>query len=124
MFFVREEQMKVLVVDDEKVLRVLVPLYVAGEDVQVASDGLEGLAAAKRFKPDVIVSDVEMPGMSGPDFLDAYKAENPGVYAILMSGKPLEHFADKYPSASNYDFLQKPFTEREFRKVLDKILSA
>ncbi|MBW3002509.1 response regulator [Candidatus Woesearchaeota archaeon] len=116
--------MKVLVVDDEKALRVLLPLYVAGEDVQVASDGLEGLAAAREFKPDLIISDVEMPGLGGPDFLDAYKAENPGVYAILMSGKPLEHFADKYPSAAKYAFLQKPFTEREFRKVLDKIRSA
>ncbi|MBD3304021.1 response regulator [Candidatus Woesearchaeota archaeon] len=115
------EQMKVLIVDDEKALRDLIPLYVAGEDARTASDGLEGLAVAKEFSPDVIISDIEMPGMSGPDFLDAYRAENPGVKTILMSGKPLEHFAEKYPSAANYNFLKKAFTIGEFKAVFSEV---
>ncbi|MBW3004310.1 response regulator, partial [Candidatus Woesearchaeota archaeon] len=86
----------------------------------LAADGLEGLAKAREIHPDLIISDTDMPKMSGPDFLDAYKAERSDARAILMSGKGLEDICDRYPSAAKYVFLRKPFTVKEFRSAFDE----
>ncbi len=115
--------MKVLIVDDEEGIRNLVCAFVSGNGntVLTASDGLEGLAVAREFKPDVIVSDTQMPKMSGPDFLDAYRAENSQVKVILMSGDGLQDICKTYPSAANYVFLKKAFNYGEFRQVFDEL---
>jgi putative two-component system response regulator len=68
---------KILIVEDDPVM---VRMYRQafeheGMEVTVANDGLEGLAAAKSFKPDMIVLDIMMPTMSGMQVLDALKAE-------------------------------------------------
>jgi CheY-like chemotaxis protein len=68
---------KILIVEDDPVM---VRMYRQafeheGMEVMVANDGLEGLAAAKSFKPDMIVLDIMMPTMSGMQVLDALKAE-------------------------------------------------
>ena len=113
--------MKILIVDDDKAVRDIMPMYLEGHDVALASDGLEGLVKAREWQPDLIISDTEMPNMSGPDMLDTYRAERPDAPAILMSGNSLKILCEMYPSAAKYAFLKKPFTSKEFKSVFDEV---
>lgn len=116
--------MKILVVDDEPGMRSLIEtifLCYAAHDVSTASDGIDGLAKARKINPDLIVSDTMMPGMSGPDFLDAYTAENLGVKTILMSAEEKSYVYNKYPSAAKYAFLKKPFNIDEFKQLYHEV---
>src|SRR5262245_54701083 len=69
---------KVLVVDDDpdKVHLLKTALGLAGYEVQTASDGEEALAAINTFQPDLVISDVMMPGMDGYD-LARHIRQNP-----------------------------------------------
>jgi len=116
--------MRVLIVDDESGIRSLIEtifLCYDAHDVSTASDGIDGLAKARKINPDLIVSDTMMPGMSGPDFLDAYTAENLGVKTILMSAEEKRYVCKKHPSAVKYAFLKKPFTINEFERIYDTV---
>lgn len=115
--------MKILIVDDDSGLRSLIETIVSGNDVYTASDGKEGLAAARKFGPELIISDVQMPNMSGPDFLDAYTAESSGVKAILMSAEERSYVCKKYPSAEKYAFLNKPFRIDEFKHIYHEVVN-
>ena len=83
--------MKILLVDDYKDALEALSLYLTavGFQVETASDGLEGLDRALVSRPDVIVLDVQMPGLSGLELATALK-ENPetaGIPLIALSGR-------------------------------------
>lgn len=67
----------ILVVDDDKLIRegLSALLKSAGQSVLEAADGEEGLAAAKKDHPDLIVTDLRMPNMSGQEMIDAIRAD-------------------------------------------------
>ena len=90
---------RVLVVDDDRQVRDLLGDYLraVGHEVTTASSGAAALEAVPTFKPDVVVCDVLMPGMSGADVLAALRQMAVSVPVILMSGQgvglPEGHFA-------------------------------
>ncbi len=66
---------KILIIDDEKIISDMLSDYfeMEGYRVMVASSGMEGLARAKEFKPDLITLDLDMTGMDGFDVLNDLK---------------------------------------------------
>ena len=99
--------MTVLVIDDDSVIRTLVRVILAREgfDVVMCEDGLAGLRAAGEARPDVVLVDSTMPGMSGADVVAAFAADpvTASVPVVVMS-------AD-WTAAR--DGLRKPFTPAE-----------
>lgn len=81
-------QYRVLVVDDEPMLRSLGKQMFEsqGYEVHCAEDGFEGLSALKRSKPDLIVSDLRMPNMNGFEFLSVVRLRFPVIPVIVISG--------------------------------------
>jgi CheY-like chemotaxis protein len=79
---------RILVVDDEPCLRDLgkMLLEAQGYEVRCAEDGFEGLAALKQSLPDIIISDLQMPNMSGFEFLSVVRRRFPTIPVIAMSG--------------------------------------
>jgi CheY-like chemotaxis protein len=73
----QEPRGRVLVVDDDPDTLFIIPtcLEQAGYEAQVAADGLSALAAIRRQRPDVVILDLAMPLLSGPDVLAALKAD-------------------------------------------------
>jgi two-component system chemotaxis response regulator CheY len=67
----------ILVVDDDANMRELLALHLrnAGYDVQTANDGIEGGYGVLRNRPDLIISDVNMPYMDGFEFIAAVRTE-------------------------------------------------
>jgi CheY-like chemotaxis protein len=82
----------VLVVDDEPVVRAYVARVLAyeGVDVAVAADGREAtrLVAEDRIRPHVVVTDIEMPGMSGVELAARLLSMRPSIRIVMMTADP------------------------------------
>ena len=108
---------RVLVVEDEADIRRLVSIKLkgAGYDVSTANDGEEGLAAAVRDKPDLLVSDVMMPKMDGYTMVrevrEALGSEAPAIIMLTARGQDTD-VATGLDSGAD-DYIVKPFAPRE-----------
>ena len=78
---------RVLVVDDDPILRThlkrLTSKFVS--EVEVAANGAEGLAQWRQWRPDVVVTDIFMPGMNGLEMSQAIKAEDPDAQIVVIT---------------------------------------
>jgi DNA-binding response OmpR family regulator len=105
---------RVLVVDDETKIREIVTSYLEheGYDVNEAADGETALHLAARFKPDLVVLDVMMPGIDGLEVLRRLRSTSE-VYVILLTARTEE--LDKLIglSVGADDYVEKPFSPRE-----------
>jgi CheY-like chemotaxis protein len=98
---------RILIVEDEPTIRQTVGqiLESVGYEVLTARDGLDGLHALSKSLPDVIISDLNMPRMTGCEFLAVVRERFPHIATIAMSGA---HSADEMPMGVLADvFLQK-----------------
>jgi len=79
---------KVLVVDDEEAVRdsLVMLLQASGYDVSVAINGFDALGELKKSLPAVVISDLNMPQMSGFEFLSVVRRRFPHISVIAMSG--------------------------------------
>ena len=115
----------VLIVDDEPSIRQAAGaiLESQGYEVLTVADGLEGLRALSKSLPDVIISDLNMPRMSGFEFLAIVRKRFPRIATIAMSG---EYIAVENPSGVLADaFLQKGlYTAKELFEEVAKLLAA
>lgn len=81
-------KIKLLIVDDEPATRKLLSVIFAqmGHSVRVAKDGFSALQQIRESMPDVLLSDLHMPGMSGFELLSVVRRRLPGIYVIATSG--------------------------------------
>src|SRR5579859_7876980 len=87
---------RILVIDDSAELRNLVGheiLALDGYEALTARSGEEGLILAKELRPDLIICDYKMPGMSGLDMLEALRADGVDIPMILITGEGSEELA-------------------------------
>src|SRR5262245_3762159 len=103
----------VLVVDDENLVRVMVQLGLEqdGFDVYLASDGREAIQLYRKHLQsiDIVLLDVRMPGLDGPQTLDALRQVNPRILVCLMSGDTGAYRLDDLRRRGAADFIAKPF---------------
>jgi DNA-binding NtrC family response regulator len=104
----------VLVVDDESEVRDLLVEYFreAGHQVSSAADGTEAVAEITNHptKYDLIISDLQLPGVDGLGVLKAAKAANPATSVIIVTGYASVDSAVRAVRLGAYDYLTKPFT--------------
>jgi CheY-like chemotaxis protein len=116
---------RVLVVDDEPSIRETAGIILESEGYEVltAADGLDALHALNKSLPDVIISDLHMPRMSGFEFLAIVRKRFPHIATIAMSG---EYITGENPSGVLADaFLQKGhYTIEELFREVAKLLAA
>ena len=115
----------VLVIDDDDSLRRVTEytLHEAGYRVLTANDGSEGLRLFTLEKPPVVITDIQMPGLSGYDVLKKIKAENPGTLVIVITAFGSVEKAVEAMKLGAYDYLTKPFSRDELRLTVAKALS-
>jgi two-component system response regulator AtoC len=113
---------RVLVVDDEEnirlVLRTLLKKH--GYEVEIADSGEAALKALDSFDPDVILTDVRMPKISGLDLLATLKAKQHPATVIVMSAYGNVDLAIEAMKAGAYDYVGKPFKPDEIVLALRK----
>ena len=113
---------KLLVVDDDEMVRVFVTAILAtlGYDIVEAKDGLEALLVyqAMRSEISLIIMDIMMPRMDGIAATKVIKATDPSTKVILMSGH-----SEHDPAEAKADgFIQKPFSGKDLLEVVQKVL--
>jgi CheY-like chemotaxis protein/DNA-directed RNA polymerase subunit RPC12/RpoP len=92
----------ILLVDDDPSIRDLLSMRLeeAGFEVQQAEDGIDGLAKLRDELPQVIISDLQMPRMSGLEFISVVHRRFPAMPVIAISGAiPSEFPAEAKPDA-------------------------
>ena len=105
----------VLIVDDEEMVRTALAqwLRLSGFATQVASNADQALAALDDSRPDVILTDVRMPGLSGLDLLRTVRDRALPAEVILITGHGDVPMAVEAMRAGAFDFLQKPYVPHE-----------
>ncbi len=113
---------RVLVVDDEENLRVVLRTLLRrhGYEVETASSGEEALALVDGFGPDYVLTDVRMPKMGGLDLLATLRAKGNDATVIVMSAYGNLDLAIEAMKAGAYDYVQKPFKADEIVLALRK----
>ena len=110
----------VLVIDDETgildTLRIL--LRKEGWEVTVAQGGKAGLEAIRTAAPDVVITDVRMPQVTGLDILAAVKEQDPMTPVILMTAQASLQTAIQAVNAGAFHYIQKPFSNDELLAIL------
>jgi DNA-binding NtrC family response regulator len=101
---------KVLLVDDEKefVTHLAERLEFRGLEVETASDGDSALQLIKDKAPDVMVLDLQMPGMSGIDTLKQAKKISPDLHVIMLTGYGTIETAKEGKEYGALEYLIKP----------------
>jgi PAS domain S-box-containing protein len=121
-------QERVLVVEDEPSLRKLCSkiLELMNYSVKAAANGGEALLLIeeKGFKPELIITDVIMPEMSGKILVDRLRNSLPGLKVLYMSGYTDEAIVHHGILESGTPFIQKPFTKDQLGKMVREILDA
>jgi len=116
---------KILLVDDSKFLRMATEraLARAGYIVSTANDGAQAIERAKSEKPDVILLDMLLPGMTGPDVLKVLKkdASTAGIPVVAFTGLSQKN-AVRLQQDGACAFLEKSALELD--KGCDTLLSA
>ena len=111
---------KVLVVDDELGIRCLLTeiLTQNGYDVSMAKDGQESLDQLGRESFDLVVTDIQMPGVDGIEVLQWIKKQGRKEKVIVMTGKPSDLVSLGLDMPQVVDFLQKPFKIENFVDIV------
>ena len=106
---------RVLVVDDEENIRFLVEsaLQLKGIDTHGVGDGSAALDAASRFRPDLIVLDVMMPGLDGFDVLKRLRDTGSRVPVIFLTARDSTDDRVRGLTSGGDDYMVKPFAVAE-----------
>jgi len=113
---------QILLIDDDASLRRVTEfnLQEAGYHVLTASDGSEGLTLFKRYRPSLVITDVQMPGMSGYEVLDAVLSLEPQTLVIIVTAFSTVAQAVEAMKVGAYDYLAKPFSRDQLSLTVAK----
>lgn len=118
--------LKVLVVDDETVVRRGIVLgvdwaamgcVVVGE----AANGLEGIQAVERYKPNLIITDVRMPKMDGIEMIRELRCRGCEAHAILLTAYSDFEYVRSALQLGADDYLLKPFRDQELAAAVERV---
>lgn len=119
--------MKVLLVDDEEGIRKVlgISLADAGYEVHTAEDGIVASQTVKTLLPDIVLTDIRMPGMNGIDLLKFIKDSFPDIEVIMITGHGDLRLAIESLKMDAVDFITKPINndilEIALKRATDRI---
>ena len=119
--------MKILVVDDSKAMRMIVVRTLrqagfAGLEIVEAENGKEGFELAQSIKPDLVLSDWNMPEMNGIDFLVALRSRGDATPFCFVTSEGSDEMRTMADEAGALGLIAKPFTEDAFRDTLGSVV--
>lgn len=116
---------KVLVVDDEvHIIHVVsIKLRNNGYEVLSAENGSEGLKVALEHKPDIVVTDCQMPLMSGLEMVEQLRQHEltANIPIIMLTARSFDIEPEQRAELRISEFLSKPFSPRELLRSIEDI---
>ncbi len=118
----------ILVVEDEPAIRDLIEIQLEnlGYKVTLAANGGEALLALEErgLKPDMLITDVVMPGMSGVVLLKRLRKTHPALKVLFMSGYTDNVIVHQGILDPGNPFIQKPFSVKGLSAIVCKVLQS
>jgi len=114
----------VLIVDDDLAVRKSMSMVLrrAGHQVTCAASGREGLNELKTLAPDVIVTDLNMPGMTGLEFIAALRKHNVDAEVVMVTAHASVDTAVEAMRLGAYDYIEKPFNVDQLEDLISRAI--
>jgi DNA-binding NtrC family response regulator len=115
---------KILIVDDEEIVRYSFRKLFRepGCEIVEAANGLEALSVIKKELPDLVLMDIEMPGLNGLDAIQRIKAMQPQLPVIIITAFGTSERVIAAMKYGAYDYLEKPFDVGRLKEVISEAL--
>jgi len=118
--------MKILIVDDSAFVRQCIQRYIQSSEIaaelETACSGEEGLKIYKEKKPDVIITDLLMPGMGGEAFIQKVRGTDQDTRIIVITADVQKAVRESIESLRVSAFLSKPVTRESIASTLTTII--
>lgn len=119
---------KLLIVDDEKIIRSTIAEHIdwaslGVEVIGTAKDGIEAYDMILDYYPDIVMTDIKMPGLSGLELLQKIKKVNADVEFIILSGYGEFDFAQEAMQAGVRHYLLKPCNETQIIQSVKSVMN-
>lgn len=119
--------LKVIIADDEikvcKLIHHMVDWSSMGLEVSaIINDGEKALESINEIKPDIVITDIRMPGYDGIELIRRAKEIHPGIYFIIISGYSHFEYAQNAIKYGVENYLLKPIKKKELINTLVKII--
>lgn len=118
--------MKIMVVDDERYILFGLQSYISKIDdpkcmVEIATNGKQALEKMELSSVDILITDIQMEGMSGLELIEQAAKKNYARHFIILSGYDKFEYARTALRLSVVDYLLKPIDKEELRKIICQI---
>ncbi len=115
---------RILVVDDEDSIREYLGMMLEreGYEVQSAADGKKAVRLSSKESFDAVITDIQLPGMTGIDLLSAFRESDPTVPIIIVTGHASQESAIKALNLGAFYYLLKPVSNEELKQVVRNAL--
>lgn len=116
---------RILVAEDSRAQAVHIQLMLqkSGHTVQLAVDGDEALVAVLQDAPEVLLTDMHMPGLNGLELTQKVRESLPDVPVVLMTADGTEELAIEALRAGASNYIAKRFLARDLMSIIDSITS-
>ncbi len=115
---------RILVIDDEDSIREYLSMMLEreGYEVVAASDGKKAVKLSKRESFDAVITDIQLPGMTGIEILGSFKESDPTVPIIIVTGHASQESAIEALNLGAFYYLLKPVSNEELKQVVRNAL--
>ncbi len=115
---------RILVIDDEDSIREYLSMMLEreGYEVLAASDGKKAVKLSKRESFDAVITDIQLPGMTGIEILGSFKESDPTVPIIIVTGHASQESAIEALNLGAFYYLLKPVSNEELKQVVRNAL--
>jgi len=115
----------VVVVDPEPVVCTVVRNILEQEGYRVfaVADPRAALETIRRHKAALVITNINLPGMSGHDAMALFKQACPGLPVLMLSGLPDSDVIRRWMAEDGFDAFPKPFSARQFAAKVRRIMS-
>jgi DNA-binding NtrC family response regulator len=117
--------MRIVLVDPEPVVRDTIKAILEhdGHEVVPANDPQAALEIIQRGKTALVITNVNLPGMSGHDAMRMFKKGCPGVPVLMVSGLPESETIRHWMAEDGFDAFPKPFSAQQLSRKVRQVLS-
>jgi two-component system chemotaxis response regulator CheY len=121
--------MKIVVADDSRAMRMIVvrtlrQAGLSGHEVLEAENGREALELVAEHRPDLILSDWNMPEMTGIQFLSALRARGDSTPFCFVTSEGSDEMREQAAAAGALGLIAKPFTADAFSDLLSSVVTS
>lgn len=119
-----EDSSTIWIVDDERIVRITLAddLRDSGYHVREFADGNSVLAELSKSIPDIVITDLKMPGIEGIELLSRLKELHPAIIVIVMTAFGTVENAVKAMKIGAFDYVTKPFNTEEIKLTINRAL--